>query len=92
MDSETGFRSSKRAIKKEVKLYYKIFQKNILALFVHFFYLVMLNLNTGNVENSIFFIGITKPSEVSPPSGAYQALRYVSYKSIESGEPFNSRT
>ena len=52
----------------------------------------MLNLNTGNVENSNFFIEITKPSEVSPPSAAYQALSYVSYKSIESGEPFNSRT
>ena len=46
----------------------------------------MLNLNTGNIENSNFFIEITKPSEVSPPSGAYQALRYVSYKSIEYGE------
>ena len=52
----------------------------------------MLNLNTGNVENSNLLIVITKPSEVSPPSGAYQALRYVSYKSIESSEPFNSGT
>ena len=64
----------------------------MLGLFVYLFCLVMLNLNTGNIENSTFFIGITKPSEVSPPSRAYQALRYVSYKSIESGEPFNSRT
>ena len=63
-----------------------------MALFGHPFCLVMLNLYTGNVENSNFFIGITKPSEVSPPSGAYQAQRYISYKSIESGEPFNSRT
>ena len=70
----------------------KFSKKYILALFVYLFCLVMLNLNTGNVENSSLFIGITKPSEVSPPSRAYQALRYVSNKSIESGEPFNSRT
>ena len=52
---------------------------------------MILNLNTGNIENSNVFIGIIKPSEDSPPSGAYQALRYVSYESIESGEPMNSR-
>ena len=52
----------------------------------------MLNPNTGNVENSNFLTVITKPSEDSPPSGAYQALRYVSYESIESGEPFDPKT
>ena len=82
----------KELLKKKWNFINKFFKKNILALFVHLFCLIMLNLNTGNVGNSNIFIGITKPSKVSPPSGPYQALRYVSYNPIESGEPFDSRT
>ena len=58
--------------------------------FFHLFCLVMLKLNTGNFENST--IGINQPSKAFHPSRAYQAPRYyLSYKSIETGEPFSSR-
>ena len=51
----------------------------------------MLKLKTGNIENSNIGHKITQPSTVFPPSRAYQAPMYVAYKSIETGEPFNSR-